>query len=383
MSQGGNQTRTGAVAIFAVLALAALIPALEARAEEEGHLFDIAYIDALYKIKILEVHADGVGFEREVEDLPEGEVDRLTGESNTRRLTFLFRDNEEFKHYVYFHDLVKAQTNKVAQLQFQSPTYPVLSPDGKYLCYVDKAKKADEHKVVTVSVDGKRSKVISEKRKVWDGPVFVDRRTVVFGTVTDTQYTQSLDAYFLTGKKSKPLLTSAEVPEDVAKKRVKPNFCPSSVDIWRKGKRILWLDWGETTPAVMQIRQTTVMGGKSRWMTELTRNVIAARYSPNGAWIAFLSAGEKLGTDDVYVIRNDGRGLKKLATINKQPYRGWMFTWGLHSKYVIYLHNPSKKPGSMREIYLHPVEGDDEPRRLTQNEMCESYLVCLAPGEEE
>jgi hypothetical protein len=363
-----------------VLALSALV-AGPVRAEEDGHLFDVAFINALYEVGILEVHEDGTGFERVLE-LPEGEKDRLISEPKTRRLAFLYRDDEEYKHYLYYHDLRTEDSRKVATFRFQSPTYPAFSPDGNFLCYVDKAKKEDKHDVFAVSVTGKKPQVLSKELKVWDGPVFLDRRTVIFGTVTDTEYTQSLDAYFVGSRKPKSLLTSIEVPQDVAKKRVKPNFSPASVDVWRKGRRILWIDWGEETPALLQIRQTTTGGGKSRWLTKMERNVVAARYSPDGARIAFLVTGEKLGTDDLFVMRNDGKNLKKLATINKQPYRGWMFTWGLHSKHVVYLHNPSRKPGSVREIYLVSVDGG-EPRRLTDNDMCESYPTCLAPGEDE
>jgi hypothetical protein len=363
-----------------VLVVAALV-SRPVRAEDDGRLFDIAFINALNQVVILEVHEEGMGFERVLE-LPEGEKDRLISEPKTRRLAFLYRDDEEYKHYLFYHDLRTEDSRKVATFRFKSPSYPAFSPDGNFLCYVDKAKKEDRHDVFAVSVTGKRPKVISKDLKVWDGPVFVDRRTVIFGTVTDTVYSQSLDAYSVAGRKPKSLLTSFEVPRDVAQKRVKPNFSPASVDVWRKGKRILWIDWGEETPALLQIRQTTTAGGKSRWLTKVERNVIAARYSPDGARIAFLVAGEKLGTNDLFVMRNTGRDLKKLATINKQPYRGWMFTWGLHSKHVVYLHNPSKKPGSMREIYLAPVDGS-EPRRLTDNDMCESYPACVAPGEEE
>jgi Tol biopolymer transport system component len=376
---GMNRPKTAGTAAGWFFVLAAL--PLSLSAEEDGRLFDIAFINALNEVVLLEVHEDGMGFERVVE-LPKGEKDRLIVESKTRRLAFLYRDDEEYKHALWYHDLKTGDSRKVAEFRYKSPTYPAFSPDGNFLCYVDKAKKSDTHDVFAVPVTGKRPKTLSKDLKVWDGPVFVDRRTVVFGTVTDTEYAQSLDAYFLTGRKPKPLLTSFEVPSDVAKKRVKPNFSPSSVDVWRKGKRILWLDWGEETPALLQIRQTSTAGGKSKWMTKMEKNVLAARYSPDGSRIAFLVAGEKLGMDDLYVMKSNGRDLKKLATINKQPFRGWMFTWGLHSKHVVYLHNPSKKPGSMREIYLAPVNGD-EPRRLTDNDMCESYPACLAPGEEE
>ncbi|MHC5079948.1 MAG: hypothetical protein ACYTHN_13075 [Planctomycetota bacterium] len=338
--------------------------------------FDVACITAENKVLVMEVYADGVGTQIEIPGIPEGDPDRLIVAPEQRRLAFLFRDMEDFKHYLYVHDLTTGETRKLVQLQLKSPCYPAFSPDGNFLAYVDGGKEPGKHLLMAVSFDGKVKREVNEGVKIWDGPVFADRGTLLFGTVLDQEYKQRLESHTIFSKRSKILLESNTAPEELVKKRSKPNFHPSSVDTWTRGGRVLWLDWGDKDPTIIQVRQTTTRGGKSRWLTEMKKNVVAARYSPDGKWIAYMVEGEKLGTDDIYAMRSTGQEQKKLVTINKQPYRGWMFSWALDSKHIAYVHNPYKKPGSMREIFAIRVEGG-KPTRLTYNQVCESYPAMM------
>jgi Tol biopolymer transport system component len=138
----------------------------------------------------------------------------------------------------------------------------------------------------------------------------------------------------------------------------------------------VYLDWGDDNPMVLQVRQAKMRGGKTRIVSDVEKNVLIVRYSPDGKYIAFLVPGEKLGTDDLYVVQSDGREQKKLLTINKQPYRGWHFSWCPDSKRIAYVHNASKKPGSSREVYFIRI-GGGEPVRLTQNQVAERCPVWL------
>jgi dipeptidyl aminopeptidase/acylaminoacyl peptidase len=337
--------------------------------------FELVCITSEPKVVLLEISENGVE-STEAVDLPEGEADRLVAAPVGRRLAMLFRPAGEFKQHLRVVDLDKGKSRKIADFRTRSPTYPFFSPDGKRLGYVDGAEKAGEHVVSVTSFDGKRTFTVSQGPKVWDGPVFADSATVLFGTIVDDKYTQSLESRSVGGKRQKCLLKSVEVVPELAAKRKKQSFNPSSLQVWPRGRVVIWIDWGKTQPAVMQVRETSTAGGKSRWLTDGKRNVIGVRLSPDGKKIAWLATGEKLGSDDLFVMPRTGGKPVKLASVNKQPYRGWMFAWTPDSRHLAYLHNPSKKPGSMREVFVADTEKGTSIR-VTNNDLCECYPAFL------
>lgn len=369
--------RTAWPALAAALTL--LVAARGAPAQDDPGGLELAFITPENQIRVMEVFEDGTGPLKTVET-PKGEPDRLVAAPVGRRLAFLFRDAGDFKQYLWVHDLETGESRKLAGLKFRSPCDPAFSPDGKFVCFVDNAEAEGKHVVKMVSVDGKKTLEVFEGDKVWDGPVFADAGTILTGSVLDDVYRQRLTSWSVMGGRSKVLLESVELPPDKAAKRSKPNFSPVAVDVVIPARRVFWLDWGKEDPTIMQIRETNTAGQGGRWITECERNVFTFRVSPDGKWIAFLCEGEKLGSDDLFSMSSRGGKPRHLATINKQPYRGWMFSWAPDSRRVVYVHNPSKDPGSMRELFLvDVVEG--EPQQITFNQLCECYPVFVGWGQ--
>jgi hypothetical protein len=371
----GRKTSRGGGALLGRAALAIALFALlsPARGEEDPDYFDLAFI-AENNVHIMHVWEDGGGRVKKL-TLPEGEKRAMVSDPARRRLAFLFRDGEKFTRHLCVLDLETEECKKIVDFRFRIPRPPAFSPDGKFLCYAGNAEKPGKHEVWAVSLDGKwKKKLSSEPTLVWDGPAFADRGTVLYGTSADPQFGRELWALPLGRGKPKVLLRSRVVPEDF--KRVSPGYSPQTIDTAPKRRSILWLDWGDENLKILGVRVATTAGGKSRSITDTKKNVLAARFSPDGRHVAYMVPGEKLGSDVLWVVKSDGKDARKLVTVNKQPYRGWLFSWCPDGKRLAYVHNASKKPGSKREIYTVRIDGG-EPVRLTRNQSCENFPVWL------
>jgi Tol biopolymer transport system component len=89
--------------------------------------------------------------------------------------------------------------------------------------------------------------------------------------------------------------------------------------------------------------------------------------SPGGDWIAFTSTG---GQEDIYLVRPDGSGLRKLTD---DPYRDRGVSWVDDGRLVFY----SGRSGSY-EIWTMRVDGSD-PRQLTETTDASLWMPRFSP----
>ncbi len=222
--------------------------------------------------------------------------------------------------------------------QFQlmrSGVFPCYSPSGTYLICNDKTAGIHHNQVLRMSADGSdRSIVFGDSIKSALAPVFSPRGDkIAFGF---GQYFQSLQGPAIGDIAiSDSDGSHLEVLTDGKGNYGFPSWSPD-------GKQIVYRG------ATDSIKGLFIIDVKTKKITTLTTNSHDnfPGWSPNGDLIAF--TGKRDGNFDIYTIKPDGSGLKRLTT---DPGNEAHSVWSPDGKWIAF---SSGRTGFKDESALHP-----------------------------
>ncbi|MGH3135685.1 MAG: TolB family protein [Gaiellaceae bacterium] len=192
---------------------------------------------------------------------------------------------------------------------------PSFTPDGRWIVFTRNPKPSDNG-IWIMKVDGSNPRRLSRNPFMQDGncgcdedaTVSPDGKRVTFVRYTAGERQHALFSVGIDGRGLKQL-TPYELAVDA-----EHDWSPD-------GKRIVLTMHappdGTRSANVVTIRSN---GSDLRWVTRFkggTLHAWAGSYSPDGKWLAVRIQGG--GKDGVYVVRPDGTGLRRIATLGLSP----------------------------------------------------------------
>jgi Tol biopolymer transport system component len=323
--------------------------------------------------------APAEGGASDVHALPEGEKANLAVSPDRKHLVFILVDPKEAKHCLMRYHVQTRKLDKLADLTWQPPRPITFSADGNLVAVVDANPDTLKHRVLLMNMKtGKPRKVLDEEA-IWDGPVFMRSHALVWSTVSDRQLSKRLSIFYLGNGATRKLYTSQKVSpkKSVGREQTADNPCPLWVS--PDGGKLLWLDWGKKFPTKRQLVLLNPRSPSPRYITDIEKGCLSAKFSPDGKWIAYVAFGPGPGKAGIFILKPGDPNAELVAAFLKQPYRGWMFSWSPDSKRIAYVHKEKTGVDQFREIYVVDIE-EKEPLRITENTYSESYPVWVEKG---